>query len=70
MTADIPDFENVSGAPDLRSDTKALQSVSAKQKDRDSIASDIEAFLARGGQIECVQNGVSASYNNYSADLD
>lgn len=64
MSSFSPDFENVSeSSSSIRIDT-SLRSSQAKQGERDGLASDVEAFLAAGGQINYVENGVSADFGD------
>lgn len=59
MSSYSPDFENVITSSRTAKDV-SLPSAWAKQGERDGLASDVEAFLASGGQIKSVDNGVSA----------
>ncbi len=59
MSSDILDFENVPSGATNKTDI-STRSVQAKAKERQCLASDIEAFLASGGQIKKCSIGASA----------
>lgn len=58
MSINISEIDTISSNSSVRSDG-APRSVLAKQKERDTLATDIERFLSRGGHIEQVAVGAT-----------